>query len=640
MQINILIVEDNPADVELIRAHFESVAFRFKLIHAASYSEGVEMLKEHNVNLVLLDLSLRDSPWFSTLKNFLREAPNIPVIVMTGIRNEMMGLQSVKNGAQDYLVKGEFDGKRLVQSIQYAFQRFKKQSKLKAEADQLTDEALLISNVQKIAKFATWSMDLVSNDMTWGDEMFNIFGFEVDSFTPSLRDYKEYVHVEDRNIVADFFEETIRTGKPAKAEHRILVNNEVKFLVIQARITYDERSNKIMLVGSAQDVTDQKQSEVKKEPEPQSSLGIKEEALTKLSFSVRTPLSSAMNLVYLLKRSKLTRRQKEFVEDLNTSFEDIYLVINNLLNYVLLLSDSASNHKEEIGLASLLAPLQKVLLLKARQANLELTFKEEDSLPKSIICDSEKVTQAIHNAAILALNKSFPNSPVEVFFGKKMQGKGQVTLQVEVRYAGNELSIQGLSKIMDSKDNWQNLLFLSAENEAYDQLCLFILYKLAELLGGKVDIQSKHAKRNVILLELPFASSTYVSADAQDNKPDTPINILLVEDHVLNQIATRHVLTEWSDMVSVEVAANGAEGVEKFHESRYDVVIMDIEMPIMDGIEAATQIRSQSKIPIIALTANASKQEEERCLGSGMNGYLSKPIKPEELQSQILRVLS
>ena len=162
---------------------------------------------------------------------------------------------------------------------------------------------------------------------------------------------------------------------------------------------------------------------------------------------------------------------------------------------------------------------------------------------------------------------------------------------------------------------------------------------MTDLLGGKAEILQPQLRRSSIHLELPFSSSELSKTDVR-NKPAAPINILLVEDHILNQIATRHVLTSWSEMVSVEVASNGEEGIKKWSGSRYDVVIMDIEMPVMNGIDAATEIRRQSNIPIIALTANASKQEEERCLNSGMNGYLSKPIKPEELQMQILRVLS
>jgi CheY-like chemotaxis protein len=118
------------------------------------------------------------------------------------------------------------------------------------------------------------------------------------------------------------------------------------------------------------------------------------------------------------------------------------------------------------------------------------------------------------------------------------------------------------------------------------------------------------------------------------------INILLVEDHFLNQIATKKVLNSWSNKVSVEIAENGEAGVALFIEKNFDLILMDIQMPIMNGIEAADKIRQKSEIPIIALTANSSKQEQEKCFEVGMNDYLTKPFKPQELYTKILGLLS
>ncbi len=639
--LNILIIESNLSDVNKIKELLDSVAFRCKINHNTTWKAALETLKDEPTDLILLDLSLFGAAQKVTFSGFLELAPKIPIIALANSQSEAMGLQAVKVGAQDYLIKGEFDGKQLARIIKSASERFQQQSVLKKKTEELSLKDKRMREVQEIAKIATWDMDLVSTNMAWTKEMFEIFEIEPGTFSPSLRDYKDYVYPEDREIVANFFEEATKTGKPAKAEHRIIIRNSIKHVLVQARVNYEERSNRIMLIGTVQDITEQREAANNKKQGRQKSPAIKEEALSELSFSVRTPLSSAMNLLYLLEQTKLNSQQKDFVSGLQTSFDDLYLVMNNLLNYILLLTESARSHEEEVRMSTMLGSLQTVLLLKARKENIELNFKEETALPKTIVCDVEKVTQAIHNAVILALRNSFPKSPIDVVLNKKIHGKGQISLLVDVRYAGKELNTALFPQIKDARENWQSMLFLSDnnQNEEYDQLCLFILFKIMDLLGGKAEIQNNQMRRNSIFLELPFSSAGFHKPEKK-NKPTSPINILLVEDHVLNQIATRHVLTSWSEMVSVEVASNGAEGIEKCTGNRYDVVIMDIEMPVMNGIEAATKIRGQSNIPIIALTANASKQEEDRCLHSGMNGYLSKPIKPEELQMQILKVLS
>ena len=125
----------------------------------------------------------------------------------------------------------------------------------------------------------------------------------------------------------------------------------------------------------------------------------------------------------------------------------------------------------------------------------------------------------------------------------------------------------------------------------------------------------------------------------KNHKPEVPLKILLVEDHFLNQIATKKVLTTWSDLVTVDIAENGLIRVEKYREHGYDLILMDIQMPVMGGIEATQKIREKSLVPIIALTANSSKQEAEKCKEAGINDYVSKPFKPLDLYSKIMAQL-
>ena len=127
---------------------------------------------------------------------------------------------------------------------------------------------------------------------------------------------------------------------------------------------------------------------------------------------------------------------------------------------------------------------------------------------------------------------------------------------------------------------------------------------------------------------------------SDSDKPNAPIRILLVEDHFLNQIATRKVLNSWSELITIDIAENGMIAVEKFREHGYDLILMDIQMPVMNGLEAATRIRETSQVPIIALTANATKQEQNKCAKVGMNDYLSKPFQPQELYSTIMNLLA
>ena len=122
--------------------------------------------------------------------------------------------------------------------------------------------------------------------------------------------------------------------------------------------------------------------------------------------------------------------------------------------------------------------------------------------------------------------------------------------------------------------------------------------------------------------------------------PLSPLKILLVEDHFLNQMATKKLLTSWSSFVTVDIAENGMVAVEKFRSHGYDLILMDLQMPIMNGFDATTRIREKSNVPIIALTATATKQEADKCFEIKMNDYISKPFKPDELYIKIMNALA
>jgi DNA-binding response OmpR family regulator len=253
----ILVIEDNPADAALIRIYLEEVALPSNLLHATHLKNGLQLLHEQDVDLVLLDLTLPDSDRRHTLKRFLEQAPEIPVIAMTGYKDEILGIQSVRAGAQDFLVKGEFDGKELARSIKYSLQRYNQQSKLMRTAKALSLDQEDYRDVQQMAKIANWDMDIVTNTMKWTEDMFKMLEIQQPYFQPTLADFLNLVHPEDREAVERFFATAIKDGEVHRIRHRTLLNNRtLKYLALQARVKYDALNDRIRLIGSIQDITE------------------------------------------------------------------------------------------------------------------------------------------------------------------------------------------------------------------------------------------------------------------------------------------------------------------------------------------------------------------------------------------------
>jgi PAS domain S-box-containing protein len=329
---HILLIEDNPGDAQLVKIHLKDAAFKYELFIADTFYEALEILNKLEIDIVLLDLSLPDSQGFKTLDKFKDSVQNIPFIVLTGVNNEIVGNQAVKAGAQDFLVKGQFNGKLLGRAVRYALQRHKEFQKLEDTKRELTNNERRIVKAQQMAGFGNWEMDLVSNEMVWTDEIYSIFGFRPGSISTGMSDYISYVYYEDREAVEQFFDKAMKDGKINKMEHRIVVDGtSIKWLSINAQV-FDDVTQRMLLVGGIQDITERKMSEqliMEQNINRQTSL-LKEEALQDMSFHIRTPLSSLVNLLYLVETTTVSPQQKELVDGMKTSVDDLSLMINNL----------------------------------------------------------------------------------------------------------------------------------------------------------------------------------------------------------------------------------------------------------------------------------------------------------------------
>lgn len=636
----ILIIEDNPGDVDLIREFLKEASIKDETIHASSFFDGMDVINSKDISIVLLDLSLPDSSGFKTLSNFLEKQPQVPVIVLTGTNNEIVGNQSIKAGAQDYLVKGQFDGKQLGRSIRYAIQRFKTQQKLEEAAKKLYISESRYLEAQSMANFGNWSMDIVTNEMKWSDEVYRIFNFQPNSISPTYSDYMNYVHLEDKGQVEDFFVKAGKDGKTHKLEHRILVDGKtIKYIIIQAKINFDQLTNKFWLLGGIQDITERKVSEqlIIEKNINQKVSKIKDEALADLSFHIRTPLSSIVNLLFLLENTGTSKSQTEYVDGLKTSVDDLSIMVNNLLNFSVLVSEKITLEEEELQIVDFLKSTKRIVNLKGDKTNQSIEFELDENLPAKIISDQKKLTQLLYNLIDFSSNRTATNGNIHLQATPKDVTDSEMKLCIKVSDDGETISNTRIKELLSTDQLIENYSD-EMDDSKKDDLGMAIVAKLVEIMKGKISIESKDGKGTQFLIELPIKIVKPISLTPGD-VPESPLKILLVEDHFLNQIATKKILTTWTDKISVDIAENGLIAVEKFREHGYDLILMDMQMPVMNGLDSSKKIKENSNVPIIALTANASKQEADKCYAIGINAYLTKPFKPQDLYAKIMSLM-
>lgn len=285
-----------------------------------------------------------------------------------------------------------------------------------------------------------------------------------------------------------------------------------------------------------------------------------------------------------------------------------------------------------------MASNKKALQLRAENVNKGYQFVTNSNIPEKITVDPKKLTLIFYNM-INYLGQD-ENEGGQLHVASKLSSVSANSANLSLKFHREELKLTA-SKISELQDSEQLLEVYDPKNETQDNISINIavVLKLVKLLKGKLDINNSSMDSTVFHVEVPVQVVQSPSSLGEMGKPNSALRILLVEDHFLNQIATKKVLKSWSKWVSVDIAENGLVAVEKHREHQYDIIIMDIQMPVMGGIEASQKIREQSNVPIVALTANSSKQEQDRCLAIGINDYLSKPFKPTELYDKIMQLM-
>jgi len=321
------------------------------------------------------------------------------------------------------------------------------------------------------------------------------------------------------------------------------------------------------------------------------------------------------------------------IHGLRVSVADLSVVLNNLLNYSLLVGDDVTIEEETFDLKQFIQSTEKIIQIKGQRegANIQIEYNDID---QSIISDPRKLLQIIYN-----LSKHITS-----FYSES----NDVTIHTNVQNDNHSMfftiEIQNLVKHLEPFAI-KELLSLDSELEhneiGDDDLHFAILLKLVKYMKGTVNIDSKKDSGTSISIALPIKQAKSSTLISEDGKVQLALNILLVEDHFINQIATKKVLKTWSSDISVDIAENGLVAISKVQEHQYDLILMDIQMPVMNGLDATKKIRELNlSIPIIALTANASKQEQRKSLEIGCNEYIVKPFQPEELYAKIAGQMS
>jgi signal transduction histidine kinase/ActR/RegA family two-component response regulator len=365
----------------------------------------------------------------------------------------------------------------------------------------------------------------------------------------------------------------------------------------------------------------------------------KSDFLSMMSHEIRTPLNGIVGIVHILMQEEMRSPfQRGMIETLKFSADHLMAVVNDILDFNKINSNHVRLGQDPFDLSGLLKNLEHSFLPRSTEKGLDLTFDIDSSLPPQLIGDqvrlSQILTNLIHNA-VKFTEKGFVKLQVKV----DQQTEQFVRVYFEVSDSGVGVSEEDQLTIFE--------VFTQSISEANKSnrgtgLGLAITKELVRLFGSEIRLESEIGKGSRFFFSLDFG---YLNEALVENKPMIPeenpkpkANVLVVDDNNVNLLLATTLLKKVN--LQFETAMDGQEAVNKFRSGRYDLVLMDLKMPVMNGFEATKLLRDQGvTVPIIALTASAFTDEREKALENGFSAYLVKPFLPKDFYNLIYSFL-
>ena len=366
----------------------------------------------------------------------------------------------------------------------------------------------------------------------------------------------------------------------------------------------------------------------------------KQQFLSNMSHEIRTPMNAIIGFTKVILKTNLTEQQKEYIEAIKMSGDTLIVLINDILDLAKVDAGKMVFEKIPFKLSVSISTLLHLFETKIQEKNLDIIVKYDPTIPEVLIGDSIRLHQIILNLVSNAV-KFTAEGKITVSIRKLTEDQENITIEFSVADTGIGIEKNKIDTIFE---NFQQAHSQTSRIFGGTGLGLAIVKQLVETQGGSIRVESEIDKGSVFSFTLNFKKAngeTILDTDVVELVDDSieNVKVLVVEDVELNQLLMKTLLEDFD--FECDIASNGKIAVEKLEKNSYHIVLMDLQMPVMNGFQTTDYIRNtlKSTIPIIALTADVTTVDLEKCKAVGMNDYIAKPVDDRKLYNKIVGLI-